>query len=213
MCGRYYLDFDLLESENFDSKNSIIYETNFNITPQTKVPVFIKNDLTMATWGFFPDWIKNQKNSKPLFNTRWETVQEKRTFKTAFKKHRCLVPISGWYEWKNVNDEKQPYFFYKQNELLKAAGLYWLRSSGDIEFSIITKEAEDNLLTIHNRTPLILNNDSQKLWTSHIDLNNLYSDISNQKNPSINFHRVSKSVNNPKNTNSSLINEYTEVPF
>ena len=213
MCGRYYLDFDILESENFDLKNSIIYETNFNITPQTKVPIFIENKLTMATWGFFPDWIKNQKNSKPLFNTRWETVQEKRTFKAAFKKHRCLVPISGWYEWKNVNDEKQPYFFYKQNELLKAAGLYWLRSSGDIEFSIITKEAEDNLLTIHNRTPLILNNDSQKLWTSHIDLNNLYSDISNQKNPSINFHRVSKSVNNPKNTNSSLINEYTEVPF
>ena len=213
MCGRYYLDFDILESENFDSKNSIIYETNFNITPQTKVPIFIENELTMATWGFFPDWIKNQKNSKPLFNTRWETVQEKRTFKAAFKKHRCLVPISGWYEWKNVNDEKQPYFFYKQNELLKAAGLYWLRSSGDIEFSIITQEAEDSLLTIHNRTPLILNNDSQKLWTSHIDLNNLYSDISNQKNPSINFHRVSKSVNNPKNTNSSLINEYTEVPF
>ena len=213
MCGRYYLDFDILESENFDSKNSVSYETNFNITPQTKVPIFIENELTMATWGFFPDWIKNQKNSKPLFNTRWETVQEKRTFKAAFKKHRCLVPISGWYEWKNVNDEKQPYFFYKQNELLKAAGLYWLRSSGDIEFSIITKEAEDNLLTIHNRTPLILNNDSQKLWTSHIDLNNLYSDISKQKNPSINFHRVSKSVNNPKNTNSSLINEYTEVPF
>tara|TARA_S200000501_G_scaffold377742_1_gene437270 strand:- start:1530 stop:2171 length:642 start_codon:yes stop_codon:yes gene_type:complete len=213
MCGRYYLDLDILESENFDLKNSISYETNFNITPQTKVPIFIENELTMATWGFFPDWIKNQKNSKPLFNTRWETVQEKRTFKAAFKKHRCLVPISGWYEWKNVNDEKQPYFFYKQNELLKAAGLYWLRSSGDIEFSIITKEAEDNLLTIHNRTPLILNNDSQKLWTSHIDLNNLYSDISKQKNPSINFHRVSKSVNNPKNTNSSLINEYTEVPF
>lgn len=213
MCGRYYLDFDILEAEKFDSKNSISYETNFNITPQTKVPIFIENELTMATWGFFPDWIKNQKNSKPLFNTRWETVQEKRTFKAAFKKHRCLVPISGWYEWKNVNDEKQPYFFYKQNELLKAAGLYWLRSSGDIEFSIITKEAEDNLLTIHNRTPLILNNDSQKLWTSHIDLNNLYSDISKQKNPSINFHRVSKSVNNPKNTNSSLINEYTEVPF
>ena len=213
MCGRYYLDLDILESENFDLKNSISYETNFNITPQTKVPIFIENELTMATWGFFPDWIKNQKNSKPLFNTRWETVQEKRTFKAAFKKHRCLVPISGWYEWKNVNDEKQPYFFYKQNELLKAAGLYWLRSSGDIEFSIITKEAEGNLLTIHNRTPLILNNDSQKLWTSHIDLNNLYSDISKQKNPSINFHRVSKSVNNPKNTNSSLINEYTEVPF
>ena len=178
MCGRYYLDLDILLTENFDSNNTISYETNFNITPQTKVPVLIENKLTMATWGFFPDWIKSQKNSKPLFNTRWETIQEKRTFQTAFKKHRCIVPISGWYEWKNVNDEKQPYFFHKENQLLHAAGLYWLRSSGDIEFSIITKEAEDNLLTIQNRTPLILNNDSQKLWTSHIELNNLYSDIS-----------------------------------
>ena len=213
MCGRYYLDLDELLIENFDSNNTISYETNFNITPQTKVPVLIENKLTMAKWGFFPDWIKSQKNSKPLFNTRWETIQEKRTFKTAFKKHRCLVPISGWYEWKNVNDEKQPYFFHKENKLLQAAGLYWLRSSGDIEFSIITKEAEDDLLTIHNRTPLILNKESQNVWISDIEIDTLYQDISVQKKLDINFHRVSKSVNNPKNTNSSLIKEYTEVPF
>lgn len=213
MCGRYYLDLGILLMENFDSNNTISYETNFNITPQTKVPVLIENKLTMATWGFFPDWIKSQKNSKPLFNTRWETIQEKRTFQTAFKKHRCLVPISGWYEWKNVNDEKQPYFFHKENQLLQAAGLYWLRSSGDIEFSIITKEAEDDLLTIHNRTPLILNKESQNVWISDIEIDTLYQDISVQKKLPINFHRVSKSVNNPKNTNSSLIKEYTEVPF
>jgi len=213
MCGRYYLNHDNLLMENFDSNNTISYETNFNITPQTKVPVLIESKLTMATWGFFPDWIKSQKNSKPLFNTRWETIQEKRTFQTAFKKHRCLVPISGWYEWKNVNDEKQPYFFHKDNKLLQAAGLYWLRSSGDIEFSIITNEAEDDLLTIHNRTPLILNKESQNVWISDIEIDTLYQDISVQKKLDINFHRVSKSVNNPKNTNSSLIKEYTEVPF
>ena len=213
MCGRYYLDLDILLTESFVSNNTISYETNFNITPQTKVPVLIENKLTMATWGFFPDWIKSQKNSKPLFNTRWETIQEKRTFQTAFKKHRCIVPISGWYEWKNVNDEKQPYFFHKENKLLQAAGLYWLRSSGDIEFSIITKEAEDDLLTIHNRTPLILNKENQNVWISDIEIDTLYQDISVQKKLPINFHRVSKSVNNPKNTNSSLIKEYTEVPF
>ena len=69
MCGRYYLNLDNLLAENIDSNNTISYETNFNITPQTKVPVLIENKLTMATWGFFPDWIKSQKNSKPLFNT------------------------------------------------------------------------------------------------------------------------------------------------
>ena len=213
MCGRYHLDVNTLYEENIEKEENFKYESNFNITPQSKVPLVINEKLTMATWGYYPEWLKSQKNSKPLFNTRWETIQEKRTFQTAFKKHRCLVPISGWYEWKNVNDEKQPYFFHKENKLLQAAGLYWLRSSGDIEFSIITNEAEDDLLTIHNRTPLILNKESQNLWISDIEIDTLYQDISVQKKLDINFHRVSKSVNNPKNTNSSLIKEYTEVPF
>ena len=167
----------------------------------------------MATWGYYPEWLKSQKNSKPLFNTRWETIQQKRTFQSAFKKHRCLVPISGWYEWRNVDNEKQPYYFYKEDHLLKAAGLYWLRSSGNVEFSIITKEAYGDLSSIHHRTPLILNLNEQAIWTSQTDENSLYEDISNQNEIPITFHRVNKSVNNPKNKNSSLIKEYTEVPF
>ena len=213
MCGRYFLDLNALESDNFEIVETINYETNYNITPQSRVPIIIDNKVIMGTWGFYPDWLKKQKNSKPLFNTRWETILEKRTFQTAYKKHRCLVPISGWYEWKNVDDEKQPYFFYKGDALLKAAGLFWLRSSGDIEFSIITNEATDDLSTIHNRTPLILDTNDQFKWTSDKDSNSLYEEISNQKKEIISFHRVNKSVNNPKNTNSSLIKEYTEVPF
>jgi putative SOS response-associated peptidase YedK len=213
MCGRYFLDLEALKNVNVTTENTITYETNFNITPQSKVPLIIDNKVTMATWGFYPDWLKSQKNSKPLFNTRWETIQEKRTFQTAYKKHRCLVPISGWYEWKNIDGEKQPYFFHKDKELLQAAGIYWLRSSGDIEFSIITNEAKSELSTIHNRTPLILDSNEQFKWTSEIDSISLYEEISSQSNIPIKFHRVSKSVNNPKNTNPSLINEYTEVPF
>ena len=213
MCGRYFLDLEALKNVNVTTENTITYETNFNITPQSKVPLIIDNKVTMATWGFYPDWLKSQKNSTPLFNTRWETIQEKRTFQTAYKKHRCLVPISGWYEWKNIDDEKQPYFFHKDKELLQAAGIYWVRSSGDIEFSIITNEAKSELSTIHNRTPLILESNEQSKWTSEIDSISLYEEISSQSNIPIKFHRVSKSVNNPKNTNASLINEYTEVPF
>jgi putative SOS response-associated peptidase YedK len=213
MCGRYFLDLEALKNVNVTTENTITYETNFNITPQSKVPLIIDNKVTMATWGFYPDWLKSQKNSKPLFNTRWETIQEKRTFQSAYKKHRCLVPISGWYEWKNIDGEKQPYFFHKDKELLQAAGIYWLRSSGDIEFSIITNEAKSELSTIHNRTPLILDSNEQFKWTSEIDSISLYEEISSQSNIPIKFHRVSKSVNNPKNTNPSLINEYTEVPF
>ena len=121
MCGRYHLDVNTLYEENIEKEENFKYESNFNITPQSMVPLVINEKLTMATWGYYPEWLKSQKNSKPLFNTRWETIQEKRTFQSAFKKHRCLVPISGWYEWRNVDNEKQPYYFYKEDHLLKAA--------------------------------------------------------------------------------------------
>ena len=91
--------------------------------------------------------------------------------------------------------------------------MYWLRSSGNIEFSIITKDAYGDLSSIHHRTPLILGPNEQVMWTSQEDENTLYEDISNQGEIPITFHRVNKSVNNPKNKNSSLINKYTEVPF
>ena len=124
-----------------------------------------------------------------------------------------MVPISGWYEWKKVDNEKHPYFFHNEKNILKAAALYWKRSNGDIEFSIITQEAFGTLATIHNRTPLILSKEEQVKWVSDLETESIYQDISNQQDIVINFHRVSKSVNNPKNQNSSLINEYTEVPF
>ena len=91
--------------------------------------------------------------------------------------------------------------------------MYWLRSNGNIELSIITKEAYGDLSSIHHRTPLILDSSKQSMWMSQTDENLLYEDISNQSEIPIKFHRVNKSVNNPKNKNSSLINEYTEVPF
>ena len=180
MCGRYHLDVNSLYEEDIEREENFEYKNNFNITPQSKVPLVIDDKLKIATWGYFPEWLKSQKNSKPLFNTRWETVREKRTFQSAYKKHRCLVPISGWYEWKNINNEKQPYYFYKENELLKAAGLYWLRSSGNVEFSIITKEAYGDLSSIHHRTHLILGPHEQDMWTSQADDNILYEDIYNQ---------------------------------
>jgi putative SOS response-associated peptidase YedK len=82
-----------------------------------------------------------------------------------------------------------------------------------VEFSIITKEAYGDLSSIHHRAPLILNSKEQAIWISQTDENSLYEDISNQNEIPITFHRVNKSVNNPKNKNSSLIKEYTEVPF
>ena len=109
MCGRYYLSLDLGNLSFVDNISGYDFKDNFNISPQANVPVVIDNNLVNCTWGYYPQWLKDQSNSKPLFNTRFESLLEKKTFISAFKNSRCIVPISGWYELKVIDDAKQPF--------------------------------------------------------------------------------------------------------
>ena len=214
MCGRYYIDIAKDELSFVNNFSEIEYEQNFNVAPQAPAPCIIDNNLVIANWGYFPDWLKSQSNPRPLFNTRYESLLEKKTFTSAFKNSRCLIPISGWYEWKEEDGIKQPYSFFDTSEsLLFAAGLYWNRSSGDIETSIITREAVDTLQVIHNRSPLLLTSEQRDIWVSDLSSEEIYSEILDYTYDDIEFHKVDRAVNNPKNNNDSLIRKYEEVPF
>ena len=214
MCGRYYVDISNDKLSFVSNINEIEYEKNFNVAPQTLAPCLIDNKAVIANWGYFPDWLKNQSNPRPLFNTRYESLLEKKTFTTAFKNSRCLIPISGWYEWKEEDGIKQPYYFFDTSEsLLFAAGLYWNRSSGDIETSIITREAVSLLQPIHNRSPLLLTSDLRDLWISDAPSEEIYTEVLGYTYSDIQFYKVDRAVNNPKINNDSLIKKYEEVPF
>ena len=214
MCGRYYIDIGKDELSFVNNISEIKYEQNFNVAPQNHAPCIIDNNLVIANWGYFPDWLKSQSNSRPLFNTRYESLLEKKTFTSAFKNSRCLIPISGWYEWKEADGIKQPYYFFDTSEsLLFAAGLYWNRSSGDIETSIITREAVSSLQPIHSRSPLLLTEKQRELWLSDLSSEEIYTEILDYTYDDIEFHKVDRAVNNPKNNNDSLIRKYEEVPF
>ncbi len=214
MCGRYYIDIEKDELSFVNNFSEIEYEKNFNVSPQNHAPCIIDNNLVIANWGYFPDWLKSQSNPRPLFNTRYESLLEKKTFTSAFNNTRCLIPISGWYEWKEENGIKQPYYFFDNSEaVLFSAGLYWNRSNGDIETSIITREAVSSLQTIHNRSPLLLTKEQRELWVSDLSSEEIYQEVLGYKYDNIKFHKVDRAVNNPKNNNDSLIRKYEEVPF
>ena len=214
MCGRYYLEISKENMSFVSNIDNFEYKTNYNVSPQTTVPAIINNELLHTTWGYFPSWLKEQNNPRPLFNTRYESLLEKKTFTSAFKNKRCLIPLSGWYEWRTENEFRQPYFFYnKENIQIFTAGLFWKRSNGDIETSIITREAVSPLDTIHNRSPLILNTSQIESWLSDKEVEVIYDDIKNVNYDDILFHKVDKAVNNTKNKNASLIKKYEEVPF
>ena len=112
MCGRYYLEISKENMSFVDNIDSFEYKTNYNISPQTTVPAIINNELLNTTLWYFPSWLKEQDNPRPLFNSRYESLLEKKTFTSAFRNNRCLIPLSGWYEWRTENDSRQPYFFY-----------------------------------------------------------------------------------------------------
>ena len=214
MCGRYYLEISKENMSFVSNIDTFEYKTNYNISPQSNVPAIINNELVNTTWGYFPGWLKEQDNPRPLFNSRYESLLEKKTFTSAFRNNRCLIPLSGWYEWRTENELRQPYFFYnKENLQIFTAGLFWRRSNGDIETSIITREAVPPLDTIHNRSPLILNTSQIESWLSDKEVDLIYDDIKNVNYEDILFHKVDTAVNNTKNINASLINKYEEVPF
>lgn len=118
-----------------------------------------------------PHWAKDENFSAKLINARAETVQEKPAFKEAFKERRCLIPATGFYEWKQEGGRKQPYFVKMKNgRLFAMAGIWesWQSPAGETieSCAIITTEANTTVGKIHDRMPAIFPENSYGLWLS-----------------------------------------------
>ena len=134
MCGRfarYDDEKDLVERFNFTNPSGIVFEKRFNIAPTQIVPVIVVEDdnrvLKSMRWGLVPFWAKDPTIGNRLINARAETITEKPSFKTSLKKKRCLVPASGFYEWKKPERIKTKipiYFRLKNEEPFAFAGIW-----------------------------------------------------------------------------------------
>ena len=179
MCGRFVITGDPFE---------LGVEDNFNVSPGQNIPIKTLNcDGQLKTWSFSPVWKKDMN----LINCRSETMLEKPSFKGAKK---CIIPFSGWYEWKNENNIKTPYYFYSNAKYF--AGLY--NQNGCL---IVTAKASPKIKHIHPRQPLLIDEWNLDKWFMD---NSLQDNYSLNK---INFYEVTNSVNNPKNNTPNLIQE------
>ena len=117
--------------------------------------------LSALRWGLIPSWAKDLAIGNRMINARSETVHEKPSFRSAFRRRRCLLPANGFYEWSRGPAGKQPYYFQMADQQpFCFAGLweYWQGSEGDVVESctILTTEANDQMRQIHHRMPVIL---------------------------------------------------------
>ncbi|MGR9116420.1 MAG: SOS response-associated peptidase [Gammaproteobacteria bacterium] len=174
MCGR----FNLVASgeavvEHFNLRRLPKYRPDYNIPPGQKIltVVALEDGSLKAVnlhWGLIPSWSKDRKISSRLINARAETLAEKPSFREAYRNRRCLIPATGFFEWQRNDSGKQPFHIhYPDNRLFAFAGL-WEHWQDDNETvyscTIVTTAANDTMLAIHQRMPVIIPPDHYPHW-------------------------------------------------
>lgn len=159
------------------------YEPKYNITPGQNVPVIIKDEderkCVIMRWGLVPQWSNDPLIGFQMINARAETVAQKPDFKNSLRKRRCIVPCSGFYEWKKVDKKtKIPYHIKPENDNFFAfAGLWdsWNKDGGNLTtFAIITTTPNELIEPIHDRMAVILSKEDEQTW---LDPNNQNPDV------------------------------------
>lgn len=215
MCGRFVLDADgQAIQQEFNLSDTPQIESRYNIAPSQPVAI-ITNDkpdeLTHVKWGLVPSWSKDPKIGYKMINARSETAHEKPSFRSPFKRRRCLIPTTGFYEWVKADDGKQPYYIHvSDREVVGFAGLWEVWHGGDggelWTCTILTTEANEYTSTYHHRMPVILHQDDYSTWLSNdTDVTELRMLMKPYDNDKIEAYPVSKAVNTPKNDNPTLI--------
>jgi putative SOS response-associated peptidase YedK len=150
-------------------------EPAYNIAPTQKVAAVRatadagKNELVPLKWGLIPSWAKDPKIASSLINARAETVAEKPSFRSAFKRRRCLILADGYYEWTGKTGKKQPWHFHLPGDKPFAfAGLWehWRPPEGDpVETCVIVTTAANEVASkYHDRMPVIVDAGDYARW-------------------------------------------------
>ncbi len=148
-------------------------EPSWNVGPQQRLVAASRRDgervLEPYRWGLVPSWAKDPSIANRLFNARAETIAEKPSFRAAFAKRPCAIPIDGFYEWDHrPGNHRQPHYFTRRDaQPIVLAGLYERWSSGDTVVAtctVITTTPNADLDGIHDRMPVVLELEDVETW-------------------------------------------------
>lgn len=217
MCGRYALHADrpkLISA--FELSECPEVTPRYNIAPMQPALVVRQRSTGervahFLRWGLVPSWAKDASVAARLINARCETLAEKPSFRSAYKRRRCIVPASGFYEWKVEDGGKQPYYIHPAGaELFGFAGLWerWAPPEGEPldTFTIITTEANSAMAPIHERMPAILAPGDFGLWLSGETEPDLLRQLLTPCDTNwLEMHPVGKLAGNIKNESRELI--------
>jgi putative SOS response-associated peptidase YedK len=176
MCGRFTLHTSpevLADLFGLDAAPELA--PRYNIAPTQPVAIVRpdksgeQREWTLVHWGLIPSWSKDPSIGARMINARAESVEEKPSFRAAFRRRRCLIPADGFYEWQKRASGKQPFYFQVDGGSPFAfAGLweFWAGPDGsEIEScTILTTDPNELTSKVHNRMPVILSPEDYDDW-------------------------------------------------
>lgn len=224
MCGRYTYLFKWKQLHRLMRLHEIPLEelfSRYNVAPSQRAPI-IRLDSTgnrvgvMMQWGLVLPWMSQTGKGASPTNARGESIFLKPTFRKAARERRCLVPVSGFYEWQKNEGEKrkQPFWIGREDrEPLCFGGLWeswhdgFTPNSPALEtFAIVTTSPNALMVPIHDRMPVIV---SESDWTAWLDPNTTQTEVERLIRPfagnGLTAYPVSTAVNSPRRDDSTLI--------
>jgi putative SOS response-associated peptidase YedK len=226
MCGRYSESkrtTDVRARIAFD-RAQIDLMPRYNIAPTQQAPVVVVQDgavlLKPMRWGLIPFWAKDESIGNRMINARSESVMEKAAFRRNFERRRCLVVADSFYEWKKLPNSKlrQPMRILLRDESVFAfAGLWdrWRQPNGSAleTFTIITGEANQAVVPIHDRMPVILPTERHEQWLDpkFVDMTKLAQWLAPYPASEVKTYPVSTLVNDPKCEDAKCIEPFDDA--
>ena len=213
MCGRFTQDVDeddLIDLYELNSNHAQagVVRSRWNGAPTQHFAVCRADSsgcrlLALHRWGLVPAWARDLKIGARLINARSETVNSKPSFRSAFRRRRCLVPANGWFEWQRTASGKQPWWISFGGEPFSFAGLWetWDRGEGPVHsFTVLTCPATASLRWLHHRQPSIIPCERYGEWLDPSAPNTgLLALARTPSSGPFDCRRVGTAVNSPRN--------------
>jgi putative SOS response-associated peptidase YedK len=225
MCGAY--GFSIQDAKDVYARFSVANQLDdlharYNLRPGQLNPVITRhspNQISRMFWGLIPHWAKDETRKFSTINAKAETAAELPTYRDAFRRKRCIVPATGFYEPDKVNYKKQPfpwhYFQLTDQPLFGFAGLYdiWKdkQTGTDIwSYTIITTTPHEIVGQYHDRMPVILAHDAEDAWLDPdlVDVKRISQMLKPYPSESMEEWRVGNEARNPKHDNLDVMKPY-----
>ncbi|SHK06308.1 Putative SOS response-associated peptidase YedK [Shimia gijangensis] len=214
MCGRFAITLPhdaMAQLFSAAPANDLPDVPNFNVCPTTQVHVVRGSEngrrLVAMRWGFLPHWYKATEGGPLLINARAETIAEKPAFRAACRESRCLIPVTGFYEWTKDDDGvRWPWYIHSQGPLA-LAGIWQNWSFEDLTFdtcAIVTTGANKTMSSIHHRMPVIVSHEDWPLWLGE-EGHGAAKLMQAAPDDLLQFHQVDRAVNSNRACGPELI--------